>query len=142
MQKISVMILSKRQRGFSLLEILVAFSILALSLGVLLRVFSTNVRLAAVSDDYAKAVLVAESVLAEATADTLEEGESSGNYGEHFQWTVSIKPFDPELEELDIDILPVQLYQIQVRVEWGSEQNPRNVTLMTLRLQSKTSRRP
>lgn len=128
---------AKQQFGFSLLEILVAFSILALSLGILLRVFSSNLQLTAVSDDYTKAVLLAESQLAEATADALEEGESQGTFGDHFRWTVSIQPYDPGLEELDIETLPVTPYQVRVRVEWGSETRPRSLTLTTLRLLAK-----
>lgn len=51
------------QRGFSLLEVLVAFAILSLSLGVLLQVFATGLRNAGVTDDYTRATLYAESIL-------------------------------------------------------------------------------
>ncbi len=128
----------KLQRGFSLLEILVAFSILALSLGILLRVFSGNVQLAGVSDDYSTAVLLAESQLAEATAITLEEGESIGEFDDRFVWVTSISLYDPGLEELDLDSLSVSPYRIQVKVAWGAGDSPRSITLTTLRLQSKS----
>ena len=50
--------------GFSLLEILVAFVIMALALGVLMRVFSGPLNSTAVADHYAEARLNAESKLA------------------------------------------------------------------------------
>ena len=128
----------KRQQGFSLLEILVAFSILALSLGVLLRVFAGNVQLAAVSGDYTNAMLLAESQLAEVTATTLEEGEAIGKFGDRFVWITSIRLYDPGLPELDIDTLSVSPYLIQVKVAWGAGDSPRFITLTTLRLQTKS----
>lgn len=128
----------KRQQGFSLLEILVAFSILALSLGVLLRVFAGNVQLAAVSDDYTHAILLAESRLAEVTATTLGQGEAIGKFGDRFLWVTSISLYDPGLEELDLDALSDSPYRIQVKVAWGAGDSPRSITLTTLRLQTKS----
>jgi len=54
---------AKHQQGFSLIEILVAFVILAMSLTVIFRIFSGGLRNVALSEDYAQAVLVAESQL-------------------------------------------------------------------------------
>ena len=53
-------------RGFSMLEVLVAFVILALVGTALFRLFSGALNNASAADDYSRAVLVAESVLAEA----------------------------------------------------------------------------
>ena len=54
--------------GFSLLEVLVAFVILSLVATALFRLFSGALGNASAADDYSRAVLVAESVLAEAAA--------------------------------------------------------------------------
>ena len=56
---------SGRQAGFSLLEVLVAFAILALSLGVLLQIFSRAMSTTAVSGSYSRAAAMAEARLAE-----------------------------------------------------------------------------
>ncbi|MDV7399945.1 type II secretion system protein, partial [Arthrospira platensis SPKY1] len=53
-----------RQHGFSLLEVLVAFAILSISLGAILQVFATGLRNAGMADDYTRATLYAESILA------------------------------------------------------------------------------
>jgi general secretion pathway protein I len=57
-----------RQRGFSLLEVLVAFVILSLVATALFRLFSGALVNASAADDYTHAVLVAESALTEAAA--------------------------------------------------------------------------
>lgn len=121
-----------------MLEILVAFSILALSLGVLLRVFSKNVELTAVSDDYTKAVLLAESQLADATAGELEEGDKQGVFADRYRWAISINEYNPEFEDFELDNLPFVPYQIKVNVEWDEGENPRFVELTTLRIGSRT----
>ena len=68
-----------RSRGYTLVEVLVAFVILAMTLTVLLRIFSGGVRNIAVSADYARAVLIAESQLAAAGIDEpFHAGETGG----------------------------------------------------------------
>ena len=70
----------RRQRGFSLLEVLVAFVILSLVVTALFRLFSGALVNASAADDYTHAVLVAESALAEAAAAVpLVEATNSGS---------------------------------------------------------------
>ena len=124
------------QKGFSLLEILVAFSILALSLTVLLKIFSSGIHTAIVSEEYANAVQVAESLLAKTGVESdLQDGISRGTDNEKYHWEISVNPYEPELEELEPDSFPVNLYRIIVRVSWGDdEENRRSVNLETLKM--------
>jgi type II secretion system protein I len=78
-------------RGFTLLEVLVAFTVLALAMGALMQVFSRGVNNADVADRYAKAAMVAESLLASTgIEETLAEGETNGET-EGYQWRRSVK---------------------------------------------------
>lgn len=130
----------RRQEGFSLLEVMVAFTVLALTLGVLLQIFGNGVRLAGSLDEYTRATLLAESKLAQIDSEEpLEEGESHGDFvDEPFHWQVTVSPFEPEVEELDSETLPARLYRIEVRVEWAEGEKDRSVELTTLRLAAKT----
>ena len=120
-----------------MIEVLVAFAILALSLGVLMRIFGGGVKMAAVSEDYSRAVMLAESNLsAVGIEDTLEEGVVEGESEEKYHWTLSITPYQTEDEEIDLDTIPVKPYLIESRVEWGSDERIRSVVLNTLRLAS------
>jgi general secretion pathway protein I len=55
--------LRNKHQGFSLLEILVAFSILTVSLGIVLKIFSTGITTAQVTGDYTTAVQIAKKLL-------------------------------------------------------------------------------
>jgi general secretion pathway protein I len=59
--------------------VLVAFVILSISLSVLLQVFATGLRNAGLADDYTRAVLYAESILAAIGREVpLAEGNAAG----------------------------------------------------------------
>ena len=123
------------QAGFSLLEVLVAFSILALSLGVLLQIFSTGLRGVSLSSDYTRAVLLAESKLAAAG----REGPvaSSGGEGvedETYHWSVSVRPYGGAGGGT---VVP---YEVTVEVWWNEGERERRVQLTSVRLEVQESR--
>lgn len=127
-----------RQQGFSLLEVLVAFSILTLLLGVVLHIFSNGVRMAELSGEYSRAMQMAQSLLATAgVEEKLEEGESRGMTADRYRWRVGVTPYLPEIEEVDFDLLPVVPYRVDVSVGWEEGGAERSVNLTTLRLEGR-----
>lgn len=121
-----------RQRGYSLLEVLVAFTILALAVGTILSLFATGLRNTAVASDYARALTLAESQLAYyqgIDAQQLESGESDG-VAEGFAWHSRISPYD----EVATGGRSTRLYRIDVDVDWGNDGKRRSVQLSTLRI--------
>ncbi len=121
------------QSGFSILEVLVAFSILALALGVLLQAFSTGIRSVSQSGLYSRAMLLAESKLTQAGRDeALYEGEYSGEFDDIFRWSISLTPY--EVEDLDPDKLSLEPFTATVRVEWDEGDRSPSIILTSLRL--------
>ena len=131
----------RRERGFSLLEILVAFTLFAVAMGVLMQIFSRGVNGASLADRFAKASMHAESKLAAiGLEDTLKEGTSSGKFDDDYGWQVTIKPYqDPApKEQMAIDFEKqyfAQLYEIETRVTFFTDdRKQRVVTLSTLQI--------
>ncbi|HEY8094979.1 MAG TPA: type II secretion system protein [Methylobacter sp.] len=149
---------ANRQRGFSLLEILIAFSILALSLGILLKIFSAGVNTAGVAEEYTAAVQIAESLMAQTGVEALlQPNQATGLKDEKYQWQVVVSPFQFTAENLDVTTMPVVLFKVKVIVSWGNDNagdgvyaasqsgagaanaGGRQVELISLKLANKTS---
>jgi general secretion pathway protein I len=131
------------QRGFSLLEVLVAFVILALVVTALFRLFSGALGNASAADDYSRAVLVAESVLAEAaSAQPLRETTQTGTADDgRIAWTVRVAPYVPQDAAVAADLdrttaaMPARLYRIASEVEFpAAAGGKRTFALATMRI--------
>lgn len=121
-----------RQSGFSLLEVLVAFAILSMSLGVLYQAFSNSLRNVGASGDYSRAMIIAEARLAEAMAEVpISEGGDHGEVDERYKWEVTVQRYEYAEEEFASRFTP---YQIQVMVSWRDGKHTREYQLSTLRL--------
>jgi general secretion pathway protein I len=132
--------LRSKHRGFSLLEILVAFSILAISLGIILKIFSTGITSAQVTGDYTIAVQIAQNLLDKTGSESpLKLGEINGSENKLYQWRVTVSPKVFISPELDLHDLPVALFDVTARVWWGGENksDDRVVELHTLKLATK-----
>jgi general secretion pathway protein I len=125
-----------KQKGFSLLEILIAFSILALSLGILLKIFSAGVNNAVVAEDHTAAIQIAESLMAETGVETpLQAGQDSGLENEKYHWLVEVSPFAFNPEKIDTTTITAVLFKVKVIVSWGDDNtSERQVELTTLKL--------
>lgn len=132
-----------REAGFTILEVLAAFVLLAVTLAAILQVFSAGLRDAQLADEYARAVIIARSNLAAYTAaERLEEGMSSGNE-QGYAWTLSAAAYDELLENPEArppaeQNLRVRLLRIESKVQWqAADGRSRDVRLATLVLGSR-----
>lgn len=122
-------------RGFSLLEVLVAFIILAMALGVIMRIFSGGLGNIGAAEHYSHAVAIAESKLETIGVESpLTEGENTGADEHGYTWRTSVHRYETEAQPLEPAAPPVELYQVEVTVNWDvTAAQPRSLRLVTLR---------
>lgn len=113
-------------RGFTLIEVLVAFALVVLILGAALRLVSGGLNDSDAAERHTLAVLVAESRIAEIGATApLEPGITEGGAPGGYRWRREIRRLDGPTDD---DPLP--LYAVTVDVAWD---NGPGVRLATLR---------
>lgn len=116
-------------RGFTLLEVLVALSILGIAVVASIQGFAQGLRLLKLSGDHQAAMLLADQKIREVT--TPVEGHEDGTEA-RFQWirTVTRLP-TPELAA-SARASRWGTYEIDVRVRWDERREVQLSTLRTL----------
>jgi len=118
----------------TLIEVLVAFVVLSLTMAVIMQIFSGGLRNARLAESYSRAVFLAESKLAAVGVEQpLVPGEGGGQLGSGMLWRVTVVPYD-DGGAADRFMLPARLYQVRVRVNWSDDGRARQVELASLRL--------
>jgi general secretion pathway protein I len=126
--------MSKRgARGFTLLEVLIAFVIAALALAVMFKVATDSLQESAVSARYEEAVVRAKSHLAMAThGGTLTPGNWSGDDGSGYRWQIQVRPVAQAAASSNSGSqMPVALYSVSVSITWSEGEHTREVRLDT-----------
>ena len=126
---------AKREAGFTLIEVVVAFVMLALVLATSFQIFSTGLQRAGDLEDYSRALVIAQSQLAGSSiGETFEEGVSSGESEDRrFRWSVSIATFDEGTDPAKRAQASYYPVRIAVRVAWRTAaERERHLDLSTL----------
>ena len=129
--------LPRTQGGYTLIEIIVAFAILALGLTLLLGTLSGATRQVRQAGDAGRAGLHAQSLLAEfgeLPKPGTREGELEGG---RYRWQLDVEPWNdpaPRNGPQRIDPNAARLLRLQLQVEWGEGGPQQRVQLSSLRL--------
>ncbi|KAF1706091.1 type II secretion system protein XpsI [Pseudoxanthomonas sacheonensis] len=127
------------QRGFTLIEVIIAFALLALALTLLLGSLSGAARQIRTADDNGRATLHAQSLLAQVgVGEVLQPGRKQGTFEEgRYRWALEVEPYVDPLKQRSpqagAGAGAPRLLQLQLDVEWGDAAGQR-LRWRTLRL--------
>jgi prepilin-type N-terminal cleavage/methylation domain-containing protein len=120
--------------GFTLLEILVAMSLIGIVLVVVMQLFSANLRSLSISEEHVNAAVQAEAIMRNILEDeefpnTTLSGTTEDGY--RFDATIT-KGYEERIQALNID-----LYQVKVTLRWNEGTRQRSMSLETLKMTEK-----
>ena len=129
---------ARRQRGFTLLEVLLAFVVFALTFATVLEIVAASTRSTMRASAYSEAALLAQS-LAEQLGNELpiEPGSYSGETEDGIAWIVEISDFeglgdDTRTLELAGEV-GTRIYWVDMTLSWGTPPRTGSTTFTTLR---------
>ena len=130
-----------RVDGFSLIEVLAAFVVLALVGTALFRLFSGALGNVSLAEEYSRATVYAESRLTMlGNEGPLREGTQQGTSEDgRFTWTSRVEPYKPADTKPDLNMAPdtsmLRLWHLAVEVHWPGATfgNDRTISLATVR---------
>lgn len=130
---------ARRQGGYTLIEVIVSFALLAVALTLLLSTLSGATAQVRWSGDAGRAALHAQSLLdTVGIATPVQPGESAGEFDDgRYQWSLQIAPWrDPALANAPRPPAGPQLHELLLDVTWGDGGPRERVQVRTLRLAS------
>lgn len=139
----------KRQRGFSLLEVILAFALLSVGLGILIAILSGGLAQVRNAGDATEATLHAQSLLDQVgVLEPIEPGLERGDFDRgRYRWELEVTEVEdpaPRAESGEgvtpiesVGLQPVGaplVYRVQLDVSWGEDDVPRTLRFATLRV--------
>ncbi len=127
---------SSWNKGFTLIEVIVALAILGVGLTVIIELFSGGLRLARASMEYTKAVNYARMKMEEVTLKpAVQEGTERGESEDGaFRWQLGVKKMDVLSIDKSVDYRPpVDLFQVKIDVFWGAGAKERSASIESFR---------
>ncbi len=144
----------RRQAGFTLIETIAAFVLLALFVGVLMSSLGMAMRHTVWAEQQSMAAEWAQSKMdLVGIGEPIEEGNSRGRFDDDYRWEMEVVEYEPPRDpppapteaqlaagyqpiEYDPDSLGMYLYRIDLRVLWGDARDERSATFTTVRAYS------
>lgn len=125
------------QQGLSLLELLVAFAIMAMALGLLYRSMGSSARNVADMATQQQAVMVAQSLLHSRDTVPAAGWNEQGTSPPSLSWSVESAPYTQGLEPgsappAGTGTMTAVLHQVRITVRWEDGVRPQQLQVYTL----------
>ena len=129
------------EKGFTLLEIIVALTILATAILALVTMFSGGLNQATQAEQYLKGVYLAQQKFNQLDLDDFESEALEGVFEdqESYRWQLEILPYDSALNNEDAGI---KIQKLSLSVFWKDAGLEKEVQLVSLNTQGETHTAP
>jgi general secretion pathway protein I len=123
-------------RGFTLIEILVAISVLSICMVVILQLFSGGLKSIRLSDAYTRGIFHAREKIEEILLGTeFAEEVSEGEFDDAYRWRSEI--VREEQSEEEAKKLPFDAFHIRVDIFWNEGDKEKSFGVATMKLVEK-----
>ena len=128
-------LLFSSQRGFTLLEVLIAVMIFGISVTVILQQFSVALRSGSKTQEIVKAVIHAKEKLEELkTKKEFSESTESGSFEDGFEWETRVIPYSyGEDNDEFFENLKYETFSLETIITWQVAERQRHTRLSTLK---------
>ena len=129
----------RSSRGFTLLEVMLAFVIFALSFATVLEIIAGSMRSVRRASDDTEVALFAQSIIdLVGTEIPIEEGGYSGMGMDRYQWQLDISLYDSGGEDsagtIELaEMSGIELYRVDLDIDWESGRHQRDLHFSTIR---------
>ncbi len=129
---------ARNSGGFTLLEVMLAFVIFALSFATVLEIMAGSMRSVRRASDDTQVALLAQSIIdLVGTEIPIEEGQFNGSAMDRYDWNMGIYLYaasDEDVRTLELaELSGIELYQVDLDINWQAGRRDRSVHFSTIR---------
>ncbi len=134
----SGMVKIRTNNGFTLLEVLLAFVVFALSFTTVMEILSGSMRNTVRAREYTEAALIAQSVMDQLGLDIpVEQGAKYSGESGDYQWELGIYLYENITENAHSiemsELTGIELLQIDLVISWGEPPRDKSNYFSTVR---------
>lgn len=124
MKSISGPLHGRQSTGFTLIEVIAAFTIMAMTFATILQILSHSTRQTIKSSERTRIALLAHTKMNEiGVLIPVEEAVLSGDFDENTTWSIQMAPYEIAYEgDFNIEFAPVELYRVDMVISWQTGQ--------------------
>jgi general secretion pathway protein I len=119
--------------GFTLLEILVAFTIATAALGLLFRIHANSTATVVSSQQYQEATALAQALIAESAVTERTLAFTRTGSTAEFEWTVRGSAYAGAIDDTSGQEPPYQLRDLAAEVRWAARDRDRRITVRSVK---------
>ena len=128
----------RTSRGFTLLEVMLAFVVFALSFATVLEIMAGSMRSVRRASDDTQVALFAQSIMdLVGTEIPIEEGQFNGMGMDRYEWRLDIYLYDVSDEDMRTQELAemsgIELYRVDLDINWEAGRRQRDLHFSTMR---------